>query len=90
MINDNAKHGASWACFAVFRRTTLRPPVVWQPLRQCAPCPVLCTSPAARGIAADPAMGKKKQYLVIAYCQYQWYIAHVYSLILVRVLDMID
>ena len=59
MINDNAKHGASWACFAVFRRTTLRPPVVWQPLRQCAPCPVLCTSPAARGIAADPAMGKK-------------------------------
>ena len=53
------------ACFVVFRRATLRPPVAFQPLRQCAPCPVLCTSPAARDIAADPAMGTKGIWLIL-------------------------
>lgn len=52
-------------CFVVFRRATLRPPVAFQPLRQCAPCPVLCTSPTARDIAADPAMGTKGIWLIL-------------------------
>ena len=47
------------ACFVVFRRATLRPPVAFQP------CPVLCTSPAARDIAADPAMGTKGIWLIL-------------------------